>query len=85
MAVRPAVSRTSFTRRRIAVAGLAFASTQSAPIGTGVVVIDTNLAYQGGQAAGTGMVLTRSGEVLTNNHVIKGATTIKIRRAGDRP
>jgi S1-C subfamily serine protease len=59
-------------------AGLAFARTQSAPIGTGVVVIDTNLAYQGGQAAGTGMVLTRSGEVLTNNHVIRGATTIKI-------
>ncbi|HEX4733470.1 MAG TPA: trypsin-like peptidase domain-containing protein [Thermoleophilaceae bacterium] len=61
-----------------AAAGLAFARTQSAPIGTGVVVIDTNLAYQGGQAAGTGMVLTRSGEVLTNNHVIRGATTIKI-------
>ena len=61
-----------------AAAGLAFARTGSAPIGTGAVVIDTNLAYQGGQAAGTGMVLTRSGEVLTNNHVIRGATTIKI-------
>jgi S1-C subfamily serine protease len=61
-----------------AAAGLAFARTGSAPIGTGVVVIDTNLAYQGGEAAGTGMVLTRSGEVLTNNHVIRGATTIKI-------
>ncbi|MGZ4401892.1 MAG: S1C family serine protease, partial [Gaiellaceae bacterium] len=59
-------------------AGLAFARTGSAPIGTGVVVIDTNLAYQGGQAAGTGIVLTRSGEVLTNNHVIRGATTFKI-------
>jgi S1-C subfamily serine protease len=41
-------------------------------------VIETNLGYQGGAAAGTGMVLTRSGEVLTNNHVIKGATTIRI-------
>jgi S1-C subfamily serine protease len=48
------------------------------PIGTGVVVIDTNLAYQGGAAAGTGMVLTPSGEILTNNHVIRGATTIKV-------
>jgi S1-C subfamily serine protease len=48
------------------------------PIGTGVVVIDTNLAYQGGSAAGTGMVLTSSGEILTNNHVIAGATTIKV-------
>jgi S1-C subfamily serine protease len=59
-------------------AGLAFGKTRSAPIGTGVVVIDTNLAYQGGRAAGTGMVLTSAGEVLTNNHVIRGATTIKI-------
>ncbi|MHB8465045.1 MAG: S1C family serine protease, partial [Acidimicrobiales bacterium] len=38
--------------------------------------INTQLAYQGAQAAGTGMVLTSSGEVLTNNHVISGATTI---------
>src|SRR5207253_6005550 len=46
-------------------------------IGSGIVVIDTNLAFQGAAAAGTGMVLTSSGEVLTNNHVISGATTIK--------
>ena len=59
-------------------ASLAFARTGSAAIGTGVVVIETNLAFQGGQAAGTGIVLTRSGEVLTNNHVIRGATTIKV-------
>jgi len=59
-------------------AGLAFARTGAAPIGGGVVVIDTNLGYQGGQAAGTGMVLSSSGEVLTNNHVIRGATTIRI-------
>ena len=60
-------------------AGLAFArGNKATPIGTGVVVIDTNLAYQNGAAAGTGMVLSSSGEVLTNNHVIKGATTIKV-------
>ena len=59
-------------------AGIALASTRPAPIGTGVGVIDTNLAYQGGRAAGTGMVLTSSGEVLTNNHVIRGATAIKV-------
>ena len=46
---------------------------------TGVVVVTTNLAYTGGAAAGTGIVLTSSGEVLTNNHVIKGATTINVR------
>ena len=31
-----------------------------------------------GEGAGTGMVLTSSGEVLTNNHVIQGATKIDI-------
>jgi S1-C subfamily serine protease len=59
-------------------ARVALAQDRSAPIGTGVVVIETNLGYQGGRAAGTGLVLTSSGEVLTNNHVIRGATTIKI-------
>ena len=63
------------------VTGAALART-SAPIGTGVVVINTALAYQGASAAGTGMVLTSSGEILTNNHVIRGATTITVRVPG---
>ena len=58
--------------------GVALARTGQAPIGTGVVVVNTTLGYQGGAAAGTGMVLTSSGEVLTNNHVIRGATSIKV-------
>jgi S1-C subfamily serine protease len=61
------------------VAGLTRARTQPAPAGTGIVVIETNLAYQGEQAAGTGMVMTSSGEILTNNHVIRGATEITMR------
>jgi S1-C subfamily serine protease len=44
----------------------------------GVVDIDTVLQYQGAEAAGTGMILTSSGEVLTNNHVVDGATSIKV-------
>jgi len=59
-------------------ASVAFARSGAKPSGTGVVVIDTNLAYRGGEAAGTGMVLTSSGEILTNNHVIRGATTVKV-------
>jgi S1-C subfamily serine protease len=58
--------------------GAAIASTNAAPIGTGVVVIKTTLGYERSSAAGTGMVLTSSGEVLTNNHVIRGATTIRV-------
>jgi S1-C subfamily serine protease len=59
--------------------GLAFArGSGQRRVGAGVVVINTNLGYQDGAAAGTGMVLSSSGEVLTNNHVIKGATIIRI-------
>ena len=59
-------------------ADAALAHTSTAAVQTGVVVVRTNLAYENGAAAGTGMVLTSSGEVLTNNHVIRGATTIKV-------
>jgi S1-C subfamily serine protease len=59
-------------------AGLALATTRPASIGTGVVVIDTSLGYQDARAAGTGMVLTSSGVVLTNNHVIRDATAIRV-------
>jgi S1-C subfamily serine protease len=48
-----------------------------------LVDINTTLSYQGAQAAGTGMVLTSSGEVLTNNHVITGATTITATDVGN--
>jgi S1-C subfamily serine protease len=41
-----------------------------------VVDITTRLGFDNAEAAGTGMVLTSSGEVLTNNHVIQGATEI---------
>lgn len=50
-----------------------------ASLTTGVVDIETALGYTGGAAAGTGMLLSSSGEVLTNNHVIRGATQIRIR------
>lgn len=57
--------------------GIALART-TAPVGTGVVVIKTTLGYQRAAANGTGMVLTSSGKILTNNHVIRGATRITI-------
>jgi S1-C subfamily serine protease len=56
----------------------ALAHPSRASVQTGVVVVNTNLAYENGAAAGTGIVLTSSGEVLTNNHVIRGATTIRV-------
>jgi len=44
----------------------------------GVVDITTVLGYENGEAAGTGMVLTADGEILTNNHVVEGATSITV-------
>jgi S1-C subfamily serine protease len=45
-------------------------------ISPGLVDINVTQAYGNGQGAGTGMVITPSGEVLTNNHVIEGAGQI---------
>ena len=61
-------------------ASLAWGKPGPAPVGTGVAVIETSLVD--GRGAGTGMVLTSSGRVLTNNHVIRGASTIQIRFPG---
>lgn len=49
----------------------------------GLVDINTNLGYQDGAAAGTGMVVSSSGEIITNNHVIVGATTISATDLGN--
>ena len=49
----------------------------------GLVDINTTLGYSQEQAAGTGIVLTSSGEILTNNHVIDGATTISVTDVGN--
>jgi S1-C subfamily serine protease len=48
-------------------------------------VVDITTTIDRGEAAGTGMVLTSSGVVLTNNHVIEGATSIRVQIAGSGP
>ena len=44
----------------------------------GVVTIVSDLGYQGAQSAGTGIVLTSDGMILTNNHVVEGSTSIQV-------
>ena len=39
-------------------------------------LVDINTVIANGEAAGTGMVVSSGGEVITNNHVISGATQI---------
>jgi S1-C subfamily serine protease len=46
---------------------------------TGLVRVVSTMKYAQATAAGTGMVLTSSGEVVTNHHVVEGSTSIKVK------
>jgi S1-C subfamily serine protease len=47
-------------------------------------LVDINVTFNGQVAgAGTGIVLTSNGEVLTNNHVVEGATSISVTDIGN--
>ena len=37
----------------------------------------------GGQSLGTGVIISADGEILTNAHVVNGATSIRVRSAGE--
>jgi S1-C subfamily serine protease len=50
----------------------------TAVIDRGVVDVTTQLGQDDATAAGTGILLTPTGEVLTNNHVIRGGTSITV-------
>ena len=58
--------------------GTTSTTTATAAQQIGVVDIDTVLGYQQARAAGTGIVLSSTGEILTNNHVVDGATRISV-------
>ena len=55
----------------------------AARIDPGLVNISSSLDEPGTGVAGTGIVLDSSGEVLTNNHVIRGATSIAVTDVGN--
>src|SRR5215831_4870672 len=87
------VAGASATAAALVITGVSVANAMGATVLTtqqiaskvdpGLVDVVTTLGYQSGAAAGTGMVLTPNGEVLTNNHVIDGATSIKITDVGN--
>ena len=64
-------------------AGAPSTSTIADKVDGGLVDIVTALGFQRARAAGTGIVLTSSGEILTNNHVIEGATSIRATDVGN--
>ena len=45
-------------------------------------IVNINTVVGSGQAAGTGMIISSNGEILTNNHVVKGSTSIQVTIAG---
>lgn len=55
----------------------------AAKVDPGLVDVNVILGYQGIAAAGTGIVLTPNGEILTNNHLVDGATTIRATDIGN--
>lgn len=55
----------------------------AAQVDPGLVDVVSTLGLQQAQAAGTGLVMTSSGEILTNNHVIEGATSIRVTDIGN--
>jgi len=49
----------------------------------GIVDVTSTLGFQNATAKGTGIVLTSNGEILTNNHVINGATSVNVTDVGN--
>jgi S1-C subfamily serine protease len=45
-------------------------------------IVDINTVVGSSQAAGTGMIISSTGEILTNNHVVDGSTSIQVTIAG---
>jgi S1-C subfamily serine protease len=59
------------------------ASSVAAKVSPGLVDVNTVLGLEGARAAGTGIVLTSDGEVLTNHHVVEGATSVTVTDIGN--
>ncbi len=72
VAMTTATSRTALSASQIA-----------ARVDPGLVDVVSTLGDEQATAAGTGIVLTSNGEILTNNHVIDGATSIKVTDVGN--
>ncbi|HJY00088.1 MAG TPA: trypsin-like peptidase domain-containing protein, partial [Streptosporangiaceae bacterium] len=68
----PATSKTVLSTSQIA-----------SRVDSGLADVVSTDDYQQATAAGTGIVLTSTGEVLTNNHVIEGATSIDVTDIGN--
>ena len=55
----------------------------AAKVAPAIVNINTTYSYAGGAGAGTGIVISADGRVITNNHVIDGATHVTATDVGN--
>jgi len=55
----------------------------AAAVSAGLVDVVSTIGYDGAEGAGTGVVLTPDGIVLTNHHVVAGSTSIKVTDIGN--
>ena len=58
-------------------------SSIASKVDPGLVDVNSTFSYQQASGAGTGIVLSSNGIVLTNNHVINGATSITVTDLGN--
>ncbi|WP_327355152.1 S1C family serine protease [Streptomyces sp. NBC_01304] len=65
------VSNTSANSGKSGVAGVADAVSQS--------IVEVNATSGSGKSTGSGVIITSGGEIITNNHVIAGATSVKVK------
>ena len=63
--------------------GSSVASSALSDVAEGLVYINVTIGSQGAHGAGTGIVLTSDGKVLTNNHIVNGATDISATTLAD--
>jgi len=73
----PAGSATSTSKTDLSTSQIA------SRVDPGLVDVKSTLSYEDAVAYGTGIVLTSTGEILTNNHVINGATSISVTDIGN--
>jgi S1-C subfamily serine protease len=58
--------------------GVADVGTVASTVDPAIVDVNTTLAENEGTAAGTGMVITSDGDILTNNHVVEDAIAMTV-------
>ncbi|RJO79238.1 PDZ domain-containing protein [Nocardia panacis] len=80
---QPAFAQSQFTAQPATYARPADMRTAAAQVAPGLVDVNTELGMQGARGAGTGIVLSADGAVLTNNHVVAGATDISVTDIGN--